>query len=41
VVSANEVLVQVTGLKKHFPITRGVFRRKVGDFYNSPIISAP
>ena len=26
----NEVLVSVRGLKKHFPVTKGVFRRKVG-----------
>ena len=26
----NEVLVSVRGLKKHFPVTRGMFRRKVG-----------
>ena len=25
----NEVLVSVRGLKKHFPVTKGVFRRKV------------
>ena len=26
----NEVLVSVRGLKKHFPVTKGMFRRKVG-----------
>ena len=26
----NEVLVSVRGLKKHFPVTKAVFRRKVG-----------
>ena len=26
----NEVLVSVRGLKKHFPLTKGMFRRKVG-----------
>ena len=29
-VPANEVLVGVRGLKKHFPIMKGVFRRQVG-----------
>lgn len=28
--SNNEVLIRVEGLKKHFPIERGVFRRQVG-----------
>jgi oligopeptide transport system ATP-binding protein len=30
VASGDQVLVQVSGLKKHFPITRGVLRRNVG-----------
>ncbi|HLV90204.1 MAG TPA: ATP-binding cassette domain-containing protein, partial [Acidimicrobiia bacterium] len=29
-VPAREVLVGVRGLKKHFPIHKGVFRRQVG-----------
>ena len=29
--AAKELLVQVRHLKKYFPITRGVIRRKVGD----------
>ncbi|MGD9001907.1 MAG: peptide ABC transporter substrate-binding protein, partial [Anaerolineae bacterium] len=30
-VAENSVLVKVRGLKKYFPITRGIFQRHVGD----------
>ena len=34
----SEALLQVEGLTKHFPITRGLFRRTVGTIKNVNLI---